>query len=117
MHKFKDLKVWQKAVDLATLTYQTTKRFPGEERYGLTSQINLSVISIASNIAEGAGRNSKKEFLNFLSIAAGSSYELETQVLIAYNLKYLPKENLDPLVLSIEEIQKMIYALQKSLSD
>ncbi len=117
MHKFKDLKVWQKAVDLAALTYQTTKPFPGEEWYGLTSQINRSVISIASNIAEGAGRNSKKEFVNFLSIAAGSSYELETHVLIPYNLKYLVKDDLDPLVLSIEEIQKMIYALQKSLSD
>ncbi len=116
MHKFKDLKVWQKAVDLATLTYQTTKRFPGEERYGLTSQINRSVISIASNIAEGAGRNSKKEFLNFLSIAAGSSYELETQLLIAWNIKYLPQEDLDRLASLIEEIPKMIFALQKSLT-
>jgi four helix bundle protein len=112
MHKFKELKVWQKAVDLATLTYQITKSFPGEERYGLTAQINRSVISIASNVAEGAGRNSKKEFVNFLSIAAGSSYELETQLLIACNLKYLSKENLDRLAFTIEEVQKMIYALQ-----
>ncbi len=116
MHKLKELKVWQKAVDLATLVYQTSKKFPGEERYGLTAQINRSVISIASNIAEGAGRNSNKEFVNFLSIAAGSSYELETQLLIAFNLKYLPKEDLDRLTSLIEEIQKMIFALQKSLT-
>lgn len=74
--------VWQKAVDFALSVYETTKEFPVEERFGLVSQINRAVASIPSNIAEGAGRDSKNEFVHFLSIAKGSSYEVETQLIL-----------------------------------
>lgn len=82
MHQFKELTVWQKAVDLATDVYRYTKNFPAEEKFGLTSQIRRSVVSISSNIAEGVGRKSKKEFKHFLDIAYGSASELETQLLV-----------------------------------
>jgi four helix bundle protein len=79
MHNLKELKIWNKATDLTVDVYKATFGFPSDERYGLTSQIRRAVVSISSNIAEGAGRNSNKEFANFMGIANGSSYELETQ--------------------------------------
>jgi four helix bundle protein len=115
MHKFKELKVWQKSVDLATNTYKVTAQFPANEKFGLISQINRSVVSVASNIAEGAGRKSSKEFYNFLSMANGSSYELETQLIISKNLNYLSENEFNRLSDKIDEIQKMIYALQKNI--
>lgn len=115
MHQFKELSVWQKAVDLATVVYSHTKNFPSEEKYGLTSQIRRSVVSISSNIAEGAGRKSKKEFKYFLNIAYGSGSELETQLLIARNLDFINNENYEALSEMIIEIQKMIYSLSNSL--
>ena len=117
MNRFKELKVWQKSVDLATIIYETTSEFPSQEKFGLTSQINRSVVSIASNIAEGAGRGSKKEFYNFLSIANGSSYELETQVIIAKNLNYIDEVKFKSMAERVDEIQKMIYSLQKKLKE
>ena len=116
MHQFKELSVWNKAVDLATDVYSYTKNFPSEEKYGLTSQIRRSVVSISSNIAEGAGRKSKKEFKHFLNIAYGSGSELETQLLIARNLGFMNNENYEALSEMITEIQKMIYSLSNSLS-
>ena len=92
MNKFKDLLVWQKAIDLTEFVYLLTTQFPSEEKYGLTSQIRRCVVSIPSNIAEGAGRNSKNEFKHFLSIAFGSSYELETQLILANRFNYILKE-------------------------
>lgn len=80
MNKYKDLIVWQHAINLAASVYQITESFPSKETYGLVSQINRSAVSVASNIAEGAGRNSFKEFDQFLGIALGSLYELETQL-------------------------------------
>ncbi|MEQ8523763.1 four helix bundle protein [Gracilimonas sp.] len=115
MHQFKELSVWNKAVDLATDVYSYTKNFPSEEKYGLTSQIRRSVVSISSNIAEGAGRKSKKEFKHFLNIAYGSGSELETQLLIARNLGFINNENYEALSEMITEIQKMIYSLSNSL--
>ena len=79
MHNYKELKVWQKAVQLSTAVYSLCSELPAEEKYGLKSQMQRCSVSIASNIAEGAGRNSNKEFKYFLSIANGSCYELETQ--------------------------------------
>jgi four helix bundle protein len=115
MNNFKELKVWQKSVDLATKVYLTTKLFPSEEKFGLVSQMNRSVVSIPSNIAEGAGRGSKKEFSNYLSIATGSSYELETQLIIAKNLNYINTQNINELSAILSEIQRMLYSLQKKL--
>lgn len=115
MHQFKELKVWQKAVDLATEVYDSTKNFPQEEKFGITSQVRRSVVSISSNIAEGAGRKSKKEFKLFLNYAYGSCSELETQLIISKNLGFLNQGSLPVLSESINEIQKMIYSLTNTL--
>ncbi|WP_395625635.1 four helix bundle protein [Daejeonella sp.] len=112
MHKYKELKLWQKSIDLVTSIYLSTRSFPSVEKFGLVSQINRAAVSIPSNIAEGAGRNSDKEFLHFLSIAQASSYELETQLIISKNLNYLSVGVLDQLTIQIEEIQKMNYSIQ-----
>jgi four helix bundle protein len=87
---YQQLEVWQKAMDLVVLLYEYSKLFPKEELYGLTSQLRRAAVSIPSNIAEGQGRRSTKDFLNFLSISKGSLFELETQVEIARRLGYLP---------------------------
>ena len=87
MNKLKDLKIWNKAMDLTVEVYKATSTFPTDERFGLTSQSRRAAVSIPSNIAEGAGRNSMKEFNNFLGIANGSSYELQTQLVIAKQIR------------------------------
>ena len=112
MHKYKELKLWQKSIDLVTSVYLTTRSYPETEKFGLISQINRAAVSIPSNIAEGAGRNSDKEFIQFLSIAHASSFELETQLIISKNLNYLSVEDLDQLTIQIEEVQKMNYSIQ-----
>lgn len=117
MNKFKDLIVWQKSINMVTKVHALATSFPKEEIYGLTSQIRRSAISNLSNIAEGAGRGSKKDFSLCLDIAKGSSFELETQLLIATNLKYLAKNNLDSLSIELDEIQKMKTGLQKSMTN
>lgn len=101
---------------LVTEVYQVTVNFPDKERYGLVSQINRAAVSIPSNIAEGAGRNSTKEFIQFLSIANASSYELETQLILSKNLNYIDEKSLNLLLQEIDELQKMNYSLQKSLN-
>lgn len=116
MNQFKNLLVWQKALDLTIEIYKVTNQFPDKEKFGLTSQINRCAVSIASNIAEGAGRNSKKEFNNFLGISLGSTCELETQLIISNRLTYLAQADLERLAVSIDEIQKMIYSLQKNIN-
>lgn len=115
MHNLKELKIWQKAMDLSVEVYKATSKFPKEEIYGLTSQIKRSAISIPSNISEGAGRNSNKEFIHFLGIANGSSYELQTQLIISNKLNLIPDETLESLLKPIEEIQKMTYTFQNTL--
>ncbi|MEB2780217.1 four helix bundle protein [Algoriphagus sp. C2-6-M1] len=116
MNRFKELLVWQKAIDLAVEFYHITKKLPKEERYGLISQINRSVISIPSNIAEGAGRNTNKEFNNFLGIAQGSSFELDTQLIISNRLNFISKDEYQKVELQLEHIQNMIAKLKKSLN-
>jgi four helix bundle protein len=115
MHKYKDLKVWQKAVELTTLIYELTRVFPTEEKFGLINQIRRASVSIPSNIAEGAGRNSNKEFVQFIAIATGSCYEVETQLIIAIELKYI--ENVDGIFKLIEEIQKMLFTFSNKLKE
>lgn len=96
--------------------YNFTKKFPKEEVYALTSQIRRSAISIPSNISEGAGRSSEKEFNNFLSFSYGSTCELETQLLIAKNLDYISDIELDMLLNDLYQIQKMIFKLKEKLN-
>ncbi len=115
MHNLKELKIWNKAIDLTVDVYKATASFPSEERYGLTSQARRSAVSIPSNIAEGAGRNSNKEFNNFLGIANGSSYELQTQLVISNKLSLLSNDILDDLLKQIDEVQKMTFAFQRTL--
>lgn len=115
MNYFKELKVWQKAIDLVTETYLVTKDFPKEEVFGLINQIRRCVVSIPSNIAEGCGRRSNKEFSNFLGIALGSSFEFETQIIISRNIGYLSQDNFLHLESEIQHIQNMIIKLQASL--
>ena len=119
MKKYKDLNVWKKAMKLTIDVYKTTRQFPKYELYGLTSQIRRSAVSMPSNIAEGAGRTyrkkgTNKEFSRFLDIALGSSAELETQLILAHELEYMNNEIFLQLSGDIEEIQKMLYGLQKS---
>jgi four helix bundle protein len=115
MNNYKELNIWRKSVDLAVKIYQVTKGFPKEEQYGLTSQMRRSAVSIPSNIAEGAGRNSKKDFANFLAISNGSSCEVDTQLIIARRVDLIDQEILESLQSEISEIQKMSWSLQKSL--
>lgn len=117
MNRFKNLEIWKRAVSLATKIYKSTSDFPDEEKYGLVSQLRRCSVSISSNIAEGAGRNTDKDFKRFLSIAYGSSYELETQLIIATNLELLSKSEGDELCTEVEELQKMLYVFSERLDD
>lgn len=117
MHKLDDLIIWKKSMKLAKVIYTITDTFPKDERFGIISQMRRASVSIASNIAEGAGRESKKEFLNFLSIASGSSYELETQLYVSEDLGYVTEEKCKEARSLLEEIQKMNYVFRKKLND
>jgi four helix bundle protein len=112
---YRELLVWQKAMDLVEMVYQLTRPFPNEELYGLTSQLRRAAVSIASNIAEGQGRQTTSEFLHFLSIANGSLKEVETQVLIAQRLGYVNEERTSEAVALTTEVGRMISGLAKSL--
>ena len=112
----KDLDVWKMSMELCRDVYKISKELPDEEKYGLTSQIKRAVISIPSNIAEGAARNSRKEFIQFLSIAQGSLAELETQlVLCCEYLDLISEDKLANIFVNLERISKMITGLKKSL--
>ena len=109
------LNVWKKAIEFVKRIYQITVGFPAEEKFGLVSQMRRSAISIASNISEGAGRNNKKEFNQFLGIAQGSSAELETQLIIARELGILADQLADELIIELDTISKMIIGLQRAI--
>lgn len=115
MHNYKELKVWQKGRELVKFVYQLTSDFPKEELYALTPQIRRAVISIPSNIAEGSGYFSDKQFLKFLEIAYASSCELDTQIILSFDLEFINENELNDTCSRIEELQKMISGLIKSL--
>jgi four helix bundle protein len=110
-----NLEVWKRSLNFVTKIYKITAKYPNEEKFGLVSQMRRAAVSIPSNIAEGAARNSKKEFINFLHIAQGSSAELETQILISRNLSFIAPSDTDPLLQELEEVSRMIIGLQNSL--
>jgi len=116
MAGYRDLKVWQAAMRLAEEVYRLSARFPKHEIYGLASQLQRSAVSLPSNIAEGHGRNSRKEFNHFKGIALGSLAELETQLILAQHLNYLTEEEISPALQNADEIGKMLKGLQKSLT-
>ncbi len=112
---YKELVVWQKSMALVTEVYAATARFPREELFGLTSQLRRSAVSVPSNIAEGQGRATKGEFIQFLAHARGSLFELETQVLIAGELSYLSSEFQGRLMEKVQEAARILNGLLTSL--
>ena len=114
---YEDLKVWQKAIDLTSEFYKLVKQLPIEEQYALSDQMRRAVVSIPSNIAEGRGRGTKKEFVRYLLMSRGSLWELSTQLVICEKLHYLEQDQLSDAKQLIQEISKMINALANSFSD
>jgi four helix bundle protein len=115
MHNFKELRIWQDAMEMAKSVYVLTRKFPSDERFALTQQINRCVVSIPSNIAEGAGRNTKKDFGHFVTISLGSSFELETQLMLAGEFEYIEKNVLQNTLIKLTSLQKMINKFRESL--
>jgi len=114
---YRDLTAWQKSMRLVTDVYKSTQCFPKEEMFGLTSQLKRAVVPVPSNIAEGQGRDSQKEFVRHLSVAYGSLMEVETQLQIACNLGYLPPEILKRLLTNTAEVGRLINGLSRSLRE
>jgi four helix bundle protein len=116
METHKDLLVWQRSISLVTAIYEVTKSIPKEELYCIVNQIRRAAISIPSNIAEGSARKNTKEFIQFLHVAMGSAAELETQMIISLNLKYIDNQRSNSLQIELNEIIRMISGLIKSLT-
>ncbi len=114
---FRDLIVWQKSVVLVTRIYEETRQFPNDERFGLTSQIRRSAVSIPSNIAEGYGRYATNDYVRFLRIASGSLCEVQTQLLISKNLTFLNDETHAELDEFTREIERMLTSLIRKLTE
>lgn len=115
VENYRELKVWQAAMDLAEQCYLATKNFPNDELFGLTSQIRRAATSIPANIAEGQGRQHTKEFLNHLSIARGSLKEVETHLLLSQRVGLLDQTALDSLLTMSDEISRMLTGLRRAL--
>jgi four helix bundle protein len=115
IHSHKELIVWQKAMDLVIEVYKLTDKFPQREMYGLSSQIRRAAVSVPSNIAEGRGRNSRKDFIHFIRIAYGSASELETQLLIARRLNFIKEKDSDSALSLLSEVAKMLYTMLTKL--
>lgn len=114
-HEYRKLKVWQKSIDLSVIIYNITGHFPKDEIYALVSQLKRVAVSIPSNIAEGSGRNTDKEFVQFLFIAYGSSCELDTQIELSKRLNFISEQEFNSITSEINEIQKMIFKLRDKL--
>ena len=116
MHNFRKLDIWMDGIELADSVYSITDSFPRSEIYGLASQMQRAAVSVPSNIAEGSGKDSNRDFARFLVIALGSLYELETQIEIAHRRGYLSTENYYYLCTHIESLQKRIYNLRQRIT-
>lgn len=115
LQSYKELEVWQMAMELATQCYRVTRAFPKDELFGMTSQIRRAAASIPANIAEGQGREHTREFLQFLSVARGSLMEVETHLMLSHRVGLLPQDQLDPLMAMTDRISRMLSGLRKSL--
>lgn len=115
MNNYKKLNVWISSISLVKNIYNLTRKFPKEEMFVLTQQLRRAAISIPSNIAEGAGRNSNAQFKNFLQISIGSCFEVETQLIISKELEYISEEELETISKELDSIMKMNHNLQKTL--
>jgi len=111
---YRDLRVWQQAMDLVEATYRATKQFPAAERYGLVTQLRRAAVSVASNIAEGHAR-SLGDYLRHLLVSSGSLTEMETQIVLSTRLGFLQAADADPLLQSYDQIGRMLSGLRKSL--
>ena len=116
MHKFKELEIWKRSRLFCLEIYKITSQFPESEKFGLTNQLRRASVSIPSNIAEGSSRSSNKDFERFLQITLGSAYEIETQLLIAYDLKFIDNEELEILSQNLESIIKMTSKFKSTLN-
>jgi len=117
MKTYRELVVWQKSMNLVTNVYQVSNSFSSNENFGLTSQLRRSAISIPSNISEGYGRNSLNDYIRFLNIAVGSLYEVQTQIEIALNLKYIEKMQFESIYEYTREIERMMSSLIRKLKE
>jgi len=115
MFGFEKLEVWQRAIEFADVVYATTRGFPSDERFGLTNQMRRAAVSISSNIAEGSSRNSRKDFVRFIEIAAGSVYEVVSQSFIGRNQGFLTPEEFEVLYAAADEQSRMLSGLRRSL--
>jgi four helix bundle protein len=113
---YKDLHVWQKAMDLAKQIYQLTRTFPSEEKFGLISQMRRAAVSVPSNLAEGQARNTTGEFIQFISNAQGSLAELDTQCRLASTLGFCKPTDMETIGLLVTELQKMLKGLRRKLT-
>ena len=117
MHNYRELKIWQRSMDFAEKIYIISVQFPKEEKYGLTSQLRRCAVSVPSNISEGAGRSTNKQFKYFLEMSMGSLNELQTQTELAYRFAYIQNKDYQELIDEELQIYKMILGLYNSLSD
>lgn len=115
MRPHEKLEAWSKAIDFVVAVYQATESFPKEEKFGLTSQIRRAAVSVPANIAEGAARQSDKEFAHFLSNAQGSASELETELIIAHRLGYLSESDFVALTTVLDRVGRLITGLSQHL--
>ncbi|SHI52777.1 four helix bundle protein [Algibacter luteus] len=115
MHRFKELEIWKRSRVFSSEIYSLTSKFPESEKFGLTNQLRRASVSIPSNIAEGSSRLSEKDFARFLQIALGSCYEIETQLLISSDLKFIDNTELNNALNEIEQIIKMISKFKSTL--
>ena len=117
MKNFKELKIWQTGIQLVMKVYELVRHLPSEEKYGLVSQLTRSAISIPSNVAEGSSRKSEKDYYRFIEIALGSSFELETQLIIVKEAFPALSKNVEDILAMIEEEQKMLTSFSKKLNN
>ncbi len=117
MHNFKNLQIWQLAIELVEDIYKLTAKFPENEKYGIKSQMNRAAVSIPSNIAEGAGRNSDKDFAHFISIAIGSMYELHTQIILCEKIGYIDNQQSNIIQTTLGNLQRKSITFKSKLEN
>jgi S23 ribosomal protein. len=115
MHNFKKLAIWVKSVEFVTDIYKVTNTFPSHERFGLISQLQRAAVSVPTNISEGSAKSSSKDFARFFEISLGSTFELETELLVSLNLSYIDVEQYNQLQEKLSELQKMIIGFKNNL--
>jgi four helix bundle protein len=114
-HFFKNILAWQKARELVPIIYKLVKKFPDDEKYALVSQIKRATVSISSNIAEGSGRNTNADFAHFLDMSLGSSFELESELIISCDLGFISEQQFNEILKILGEVQKLIIGFQNTI--